>query len=184
MLRILVNQWEVDQQLMQYGIGGLTEGLYNQQVTQPNGQTTSLAASASVLFNSPVTTIDLSGLQPLIYYNDPNNGPSSYLAQALIVATTTRSMEFMGLTLPSDSGNNLLPQPSRVAIRNLPLTNSSKLFIRTATKFWQGTNMPQNIQTDELPRGLYCLDYPQTDYGVVLISYTFSPRNHLSKATF
>ncbi len=30
-----------------------------------------------------------------------------------------------------------------------------------------------NIQTDELCRGLYCLNYPGTDHGVVLVSYTW-----------
>ncbi|NJO93642.1 MAG: FAD-dependent oxidoreductase, partial [Hydrococcus sp. RM1_1_31] len=62
----------------------------------------------------------------------------------------------------------------KVAVRNLHLMDSSKMFVRTATKFWQkNTNIPQNIQTDELPRGVYALDYPNTDNGVVLISYTW-----------
>ena len=50
------------------------------------------------------------------------------------------------------------------------------MFIRSKTKFWNTTpNVPQTIQTDELPRGIYALDYPQTgtDCGVVLISYTW-----------
>jgi tryptophan 2-monooxygenase len=55
------------------------------------------------------------------------------------------------------------------------MMNSSKLFIRTATKFWKDPtlNLPQTIQTDELPRGIYCLDYTNTNYGIVLISYTW-----------
>lgn len=52
--------------------------------------------------------------------------------------------------------------------------NSSKMFIRTATKFWKADpTIPQNIQMDELPRGVYALDYPQTENGVILISYTW-----------
>jgi len=48
------------------------------------------------------------------------------------------------------------------------------MFIRTKTKFWKGDpTIPQNIQMDELPRGVYALDYPQTENGVVLISYTW-----------
>ena len=29
------------------------------------------------------------------------------------------------------------------------------------------------VQTDELPRGIYALDYPQTDHGIVLLSYVW-----------
>jgi tryptophan 2-monooxygenase len=48
------------------------------------------------------------------------------------------------------------------------------MFIRTATKFWKSDpTIPQNIQMDELPRGVYALDYPQTENGVILISYTW-----------
>ena len=53
------------------------------------------------------------------------------------------------------------------------------MLIRTASKFWrdeQGmarADIPQSIQTDELPRGVYCLDYPHTDEGIVIISYTW-----------
>jgi tryptophan 2-monooxygenase len=60
------------------------------------------------------------------------------------------------------------------AVQELHLMNSSKLFVLTKTKFWKDTpGLPQNIQTDGLVRGLYCLDYPNSDYGVVLVSYTW-----------
>jgi len=91
-------------------------------------------------------------------------------------------MELIGLTtpLPQDNVDSVVTEPVKTALRNLHLMESSKLFIRTATKFWQDENgnpipgMPQDIQTDELPRQVYCLDYgPETAYGVVLISYTW-----------
>jgi tryptophan 2-monooxygenase len=65
------------------------------------------------------------------------------------------------------------------AMRNLFHTASSKMIIRTATKFWLDErgqplpDVPQTIQTDELPRGVYCLDYPHTSEGVVIVSYTW-----------
>jgi tryptophan 2-monooxygenase len=33
--------------------------------------------------------------------------------------------------------------------------------------------VPQTIQTDALPRGIYALDYPNTNNGVVAVSYTW-----------
>ncbi len=176
MLRILVNQWEVNQQLMKDGINGLTDSFYSTPVTQPNGRSVSLQGLNAVRLKTPVTAIDRSGAQPAVTYTDPGTGqPVTESFPAVIVATTSRSMEMLGLTLPTATDGELLQQSQRVAIRNLSMMNSSKLFIRTRTKFWKdaGQNLPWNIQTDELPRGTYCLDYPQTDYGVVLISYTW-----------
>src|SRR5262249_49086837 len=98
---------------------------------------------------------------------------------AVIPATTTRSMEVAGLTLPTMNGNapastQLLQPDARAAVRDLHVISSSKLFIVTENKFWTSDpSIPQNIQTDEMVRGVYCLDYPQTDNGVVLISYTW-----------
>ena len=49
-----------------------------------------------------------------------------------------------------------------------------KLFVTTPTKFWNtDPNVSWNIQTDEMVRGVYTLDYPWTTNGVVLISYTW-----------
>jgi tryptophan 2-monooxygenase len=168
MLRLLVLGWEVDQQLMLDGINSLTANLYNAPA-QPNTGA-SLQSLGSVLFDTPVTAIDVNGTQPVVTYG----AGQTMTVDALIVATTSRSMEIsMGLTLPAASGANLLAQDVRSGLRDLPLMNSSKMFIRTATKFWVGTDLPQTIQTDELPRGIYCLDYKGIDYGVVLISYTW-----------
>lgn len=95
---------------------------------------------------------------------------------AVIIATTTRSMQVeMGLTDPP-SGSLTLDADQNTAIRELHLMNSSKLFALTSSKFWlqqSGPALPANIQTDGLVRGLYCLDYPNTDNGVVLVSYTW-----------
>jgi len=56
------------------------------------------------------------------------------------------------------------------------LTSSSKVFVMTQRKFWLDENLPANIQTDTLVRGVYCLDYaPQNpnSAGVVLLSYAW-----------
>ena len=102
-------------------------------------------------------------------------------------------MEYMGLTVDDINRSGvvqrppaLLKQETKAAIRNLHLISSSKYFVTTTSKFWYavnnstGADLPFNIQTDELMRGLYCLNYdaelaknkPNTQgKGVVLISY-------------
>jgi tryptophan 2-monooxygenase len=195
MLRLIVQKWEYDQQLIQYGINCLTDSrstlnelkdsFYTRSVTWPNGQTVSLQSLDAVRFNAVVTGIgyDAANKLPVVYWTDaqaPDGaGGNSQEFRAVVVATTTRSMEIdMSLTLPQENPDegpsNVLTQPVRTALRDVHLVESSKLFIQTATKFWQSDpSLPQNIQTDELPRGIYCLDYPQLDTGVVLISYTW-----------
>ena len=80
----------------------------------------------------------------------------------------------MGLSLNSNN-EPLVNDDVQAALRRIHVINSSKLFIRTKTKFWKdkSLNIPENIQTDELPRGIYFLDYPQTENGVVCMSYTW-----------
>ena len=82
-------------------------------------------------------------------------------------------MQMMGFGHESGLCSDLLTPAQNAAIRDMHMTRSSKLFIRTAAKFWRSGTFPQNIQTDQLPRGVYCLDYPQTENGVVLVSYTW-----------
>jgi tryptophan 2-monooxygenase len=171
LLRIIVNMWEDNQQFLPGGIGQLTENFYTRRVTRPDGTQQSLADIAAIRKNAPVNKIDGSTEEPTIYYSE-NGQQQSRSFKAVIVATSTRAMEVMGMTLNSPS-ENAIAQPVKVAVRNLHLMDSSKMFVRTATKFWQNTNIPQNIQTDELPRGVYALDYPHTENGVVLISYTW-----------
>lgn len=177
-LRILVNRWEIDQKLPQLGIGGLTSQLYHRKVKRPDGTTASLADIQSVRLNSPVTGLDSVGGKVVVRFSPPG-GPAVETFPATVVATTSHAMAFMGLTVSPEAGEPaeppVLSAGVKSALRNLPLMTSSKLFIRTRDKFWRRATdgMPQTIQTDELPRGIYCLDYPQTDEGVVLISYTW-----------
>lgn len=172
LLRIILQQWEDDQQLYEQGMTALCDGFYNTPVSVPGVGMRSLASYGAVQLNTPVTGIDWNPgtRRPILYFS----ATSAVEFDAVIVATTTRSMELMGLTMPA-SGGDVLAEKVRVGLRNLHMTSSSKLFIKTATKFWKGqpSTFPLNIQTDELPRGIYTLDYPQTDNGVVLISYTW-----------
>ena len=176
MLRVLVNQWEHDQQLPQFGINELTEKLFARRVKRPDGAMSSLAAEHALHLHTTVTGFERSGSNVEVTFAGPS-GVGRRTFPAVIVATTTHAMAFMGLSLPASAATNaraMINPEAAAGIRNLPMMNSSKLFIRTKTKFWKkDASLPHNIQTDELPRQVYCLDYPQSKNGVVLISYTW-----------
>jgi tryptophan 2-monooxygenase len=175
LMRIVVNQWEDNQELLPGGISSLAQAFYNTKVSLPGAGNQSLASLQCVNFNTPVTSVTAVPDTGMVNVVWGGASPGQVQFQAVIVATTTRSMEVMGMTI-APANNQPLTQPVRSAIRNIHLMDSSKLFIRTATKFWKlnpNLNGLANIQTDELPRGVYCLDYPQTDHGIVLISYVW-----------
>jgi tryptophan 2-monooxygenase len=174
-IRLFPNGWELHQELLIEGIGSLVDQFEQALVDQ----------GVSIRRNSKIRKIEEVDRRYALSFTD---GVEPKVFDAVIVATTTRAMEYMGFTLGEAS--NLIPQGSKIAIRSLHLMNSSKLFITTETKFWykennkSRTDLPSNIQTDELLRGLYCLDY-DTDRldadnhrnpegkGVVLMSYVW-----------
>jgi tryptophan 2-monooxygenase len=169
--------WEYNQQILPCGMKAFMDAFYTQPVCLANARYQSLKSIDAILFNVPVTAISSgSDGNPIISYTDPSTGQTvSQSFPAVIVATSTRSMQMMSITssAANDPGNVLDPSV-KVAIRNMHHLDSSKMFIRTKTKFWKGDpTLPQNIQMDELPRGVYALDYPQTENGVILISYTW-----------
>lgn len=134
-------------------------------------------------FKWPVNSLsyDSSTQRPVVNFT-PGTGSSSVEFDAVIVATSTRVMDTIGLTRPAPGGD-LLPQSVKVAMRNLHMTNSSKLFIRTPTKFWlNDPTMPKCILTDELPRATYVLDYATTNNGVVCVSYKWEDDSTLLQA--
>lgn len=176
-LRLFANAWEDNQELLESGIVTLADSFAS--AIAANGGTITLQA--------PVASLAPAGSQYQLTFATG----ATALYDAVIVATTTPAMELMGLTLQGgDTSGALLQQAPKVAIRNLHLMNSSKLFVLTKTKFWYKENnpithadLPSNMQTDELMRGLYCLDYdvdPEDPEkrnpegkGVVLISYVW-----------
>lgn len=170
-LRVVVNMWEDSQKMLACGTKKFTDSFVERKVATPFGRDISLQEAGAIRLRTAVRRIEYADGQPILVFSDSTLPPKAY--KAVIVATTTRSMDYLGLTLPGNSGESILNQAAKTSLRVLHLMNSSKLFIRTETKFWKGTDLPQNIQTDELPRGVYTLDYPQTDRGIVLISYVW-----------
>lgn len=194
LLRNMLNKWEYEQQLIvgwqsddgkfiPDGINGLTHLLYRKAVSLPNGKTASLKSLGAVKLNSRVNRIERdakTGKLRVHWTDNVSHRRRSKTFGAVIVAVPTRAMEIdLGLTLPQGNAVDLGDQDVKNAMRVAYLIGSSKMLIRTKSKFWldAGGNprpdMPQTIQTDELPRGIYCLDYPHTQQGVVVISYTW-----------
>lgn len=178
MLRILITEWEVDQQLWQQGMTALEEGFLTDPVDTPGIGRTSLKEQKVLRMNTPVLAVryDPGSNRPSLLHRAEGGGEANWHPyDAVVLATSTCAMQMIGLTLPERPESGVVGEEERVAVRNLHMTSSSKLFICTEKKFWLGRKefFPYNIQTDELPRGVYTLNYPQTDHGVVLLSYTW-----------
>lgn len=180
--RLIINGLETCQQFYPHGVGALVDGLYRRRTNSLDKDMVdpvSLWDRDCLRFGQTVISIisQTDGTVLLTTESDKKKGHSPEKYDAVIVATTTRSMEIdINMTNPPETDFPTIDGSSRNGLRKIHLMNSSKLFALTETKFWKGKDakhIPTNIQTDELCRGMYCLDYPDTDYGVVLVSYTW-----------
>jgi tryptophan 2-monooxygenase len=176
-LRVLLMRWEEDHRFIVKGIEELPRAFYKTMVECPGIGLTSLEQQQALKFNHSVISISYDKIlgQPVILLQDGKE----HVFDAVIVATTTRSMSFMELTLSSTERTSVLSEEAATALRSLHMTSASKMFIRTKKKFWLDDSgkakpdFPQVLLTDELPRAAYLLDYPNQDNGVVLISYAW-----------
>lgn len=163
-VRLIVNELETDQMFVPGGIQSLADAFLRQRVaglclnemTQCDTQVRSIHRGSDGL---PVLTLA--------------SGRACPFAR-VVLATSNRAMQIeMGLSKSLD----LLEPAEYTALNNVHMTSSSKVFVMTKNKFWQLVpHMPENIQTDTLVRGVYCLDYTPGrphDPGVVLLSYTW-----------
>jgi tryptophan 2-monooxygenase len=165
-IRYVVEQFALQQQQLDGGMQAFASAFLKASVDTPSGPT---CLAETLRTNCPVASISFDG-GPVIHFDKGMDKPCS----AVIVAVSSRCVDLMGLTLPSGEGIRLLDRGAAQAIRQLHMTSSSKLFICTESKFWvEDQTLPQCIITDELPRSVYCLDYPDTDKGVVLVSYAW-----------
>ncbi len=195
-LRIIANGFEVKQKLVPGGISSLTDALVKEiknlgGLIYTNRPLKFIRSSTSVIptvfVKNDIWYVPRDTPGGWQFHVGLTNFKRSEGYDGVIVATTTRAMEVMGLTANDQPSRNDLTQPIKTAIRNLHLTGASKLFVKTKTKFWynktsDGKDLPNNIQTDEMLRGLYCLNYDGLDdkgepikagEGVVLISYVW-----------
>lgn len=160
-VRVIVNELEKNQQFIPAGIESLTRAFADQVF---DGR-----SIADRVVHSSVARIVRHGNGVMLTLQDG----SRQFAERAIVTAGTRAMQIdMNLTGPE----SVLSPRQRTAIRDVHLTSSSKVFVMTPRKFWLDEDLPVNIQTDTLVRGVYCLDYAPDDPdspGVVLLSYAW-----------
>lgn len=164
LLRLIVNELETDQELVMGGIESLAKALCEQRF---HGRR---------LYDRIRLATAVTGVS-----HGQNRKPVVSLGQGraehfsrVVVAVTNRAMT-IDMGLGYDLG--ILTASQRSALSGVHMTSSSKVFVMTRDKFWQTQrDLPANIQTDTLVRGVYCLDYAPNDPhapGVVLLSYTW-----------
>lgn len=200
-LRVMLNGFEKDQHLLPDGTATAVNKFYRADVSQPDGTTASLNTNAEINLRTQVTDILANDGKPILEFRGPDGKMRTREFAGVIVATTPVAMQDMGLSRPKSGSQQVLSTEVANAISDLNLVSSSKLFIRTPTKFWLDSEgnprnekkadgsfgpIPQNIQTDQSAHSIYCLDYPDTDHGVVLVNYTWGAKSdnlmHLSPA--
>jgi Asp-tRNA(Asn)/Glu-tRNA(Gln) amidotransferase A subunit family amidase/monoamine oxidase len=187
-LRVMLNQFQSDQYLLPDGSSSALEKLYEAEVNTPDGRSVSLASEAKLNLSTQVIGVQADQGSPVLEFKDQDGTISSKKFDAVIVTTTPQAMQDIGVLQYKTDVEQLIAPEVANGVENLNLVSSSKLFIRTATKFWldeQGNPrkeqradgswgvIPQNIQTDGSAHGIYCLDYPNTDHGVVALSYSW-----------
>lgn len=183
-LRLMVNGLEIDQLFVESTTGALAEGFYTHVPAggTPFGEK-SLRRLRCVIPRR-VIGVEAMPRTPRARLHFEGAPPEEF--DAVIVATSTRAMQVsLRMTSPAFRNGPAGMEPAfspaigpdvQAALRELHLMNSSKMFILTERKFWKGTDIPETVQTDQLPRGVYLLDYPSEhypDYGVVCVSYTW-----------
>jgi tryptophan 2-monooxygenase len=166
-LRLVVNGLEVNQRLVPMGISSLSELIAD---TSFNGM-----PLRDRICRTRIESINKSDNGEILLAG--SNG-ETYACDRVITTTTTRALQVnMKLTQNQAFVNRDVAR----AINETHMVGSSKLFILTKDKFWLKHGLPQNIQTDTLVKGVYCLDYAPQDpdsWGVVLISYTWEDDSH------
>ncbi len=187
-LRVMVNGFENDQHLLQDGATAAISKFYSAEVSLSDGTTASLANNAEINLRTQVTDISSNHGKPMLEFKGDDGKIHTREFAAVIVATTPAAMRDMGLLRAKVGPEQVISAEAVNAIIDLDMVSASKLFIRTEKKFWLDSEgnprnkkkadgsfgpIPQNIQTDQAAHGIYCLDYPGSDYGIVLVSYTW-----------
>lgn len=171
-LRVFVNAYNSNHYFMSNGMSEFTELFYTKK--NQNGQ--SLQSIDSIKLNTVVLSLDYDTekRKPFIAYrNELTKEVTKKMFDAVIYTGTTCAAHLLNFTIPSPSGIYIFNTEVRNAIRNSNMIAASKLFICTKDKFWQKNNMPQCILTDELPRSMYFLDYPNISEGIICLSYSW-----------
>ena len=197
-LRIMVNGWEDKQQLVKKGISSFTKALIAKIEKLMEPQNFSYISKNSPITFDSSNSEDKGDLKNKLFsIVKVNRGEkkgqvkievkglvniSAQIFDSAIITMSNNALEIAGGTIftnsfTSSSDNIFFTKKVNTATKNLHMMRSSKLFIEVKTPFWKDDkDLPNNIQSDELFRGLYCLNYDDSKSrkgGVVLVSYTW-----------
>jgi tryptophan 2-monooxygenase len=174
MLRLLVNGYIGEDLIIAEGMSEFIRRLYELKVQTPFGLI-SLADTQCVHLNRPVVLMD---------YNKETGNPIVFIKSegklkarefpAVIFSGPLGAAQLTNITNKTNSGVYLLSSEVREGIKTSPMIASSKTYICTETKFWLKKKIPYCILSDDITRATYFLDYPNTKYGVVCLSYTWA----------
>jgi tryptophan 2-monooxygenase len=178
-LRAMTNCLETDQQLLPGGTTAAMEKFATTPIARPDGTQLSLTAAGALRLNTQVMKVSSKNGQPSLTLQNADGASSTESFDAVIYTGSPRSAEHAHLTLPTDQdADAILSEGVKTAIQQTHLINSSKLFIQVEKQFWKDDpTLPQTIQTDESLHGAYCLAYPGSERGVVLMSYTWEDKS-------
>ncbi|MBA2652956.1 MAG: FAD-dependent oxidoreductase [Tatlockia sp.] len=173
-LRIITNNYMGGNLLIPEGVSEFIKRLYELEVKTPLGLA-SLSKTAVLKLNLPVVLLDYNRetKNPIIITKDKNKVLQQVEYSAVIFTGSMCAAHLINITNKTKSGVFLIEQEAREAIKISPMIASSKTYICTETKFWIGKKIPSYIATDGITQSTYCLDYPNTKYGIVCLSYTW-----------
>jgi tryptophan 2-monooxygenase len=164
--RLIVNGLENQQRFFAPGIRAVSVAL--QTAAQQTGR-------ATFTFNTPIASV--TGNRSVGFTLTSPSGAQFTNFAAVIVATTTRSMEITTNLLQPNT--TLLSSTVRSAIRRTHVVSSVKVAARIKA-FWNvgsGSTLPRVMQCDTTPCQSYTLDYNQgmggMATGVCFITYTW-----------
>ena len=131
-VRLVVNGLETNQVFVPGGIEQLAAGFLSHEIVLPDGSTTTVGDHVQTGVTCGAITETGDGKLSIETGGDP------IVADKVIVATTHRSME-IDTEVARFGDGALVETEAAAALREIHIMNSSKIFVRTATRFWENT---------------------------------------------
>jgi tryptophan 2-monooxygenase len=177
-LSVVLNRLEDDQRFIPGGTTAAIRNFATSPIARPDGSSQSLEEAGALRMNTQVTDVTSKDGKPSLTLKGADGKSRTEAFDAVIYTGSPRSAEHAKMTLTGADSDRLLSDPVETAIKQSHLINSSKLFIEVDKQFWKDNpKIPQTIQTDQSLHGAYCLGYPGSDRGVVLLSYTWEDKS-------
>lgn len=168
--RLAALKWETDQRLVKGGVGQIPENFWERKRNCRHFQDTSVKSLNNGSPLCAVTAIELPDKDGGKISVTDAGGHTRYY-DAVIVTCSHRALE-TGIRISRSAFSDEV----WTAIKNIHMTRSGKIFVRTRKAFWKDQPPESTLTctiTDEAIRGLYLFDFDDTDSGVICLSYTW-----------